>query len=166
MQHIHCECFQTKKLDYIHCKHVGLLLCNVYHMSKRAITSITDSSFSAVGLFFGFFVRDTLTKLWKAVDLGNKMSLFQCNDHHFYLLIPKSKVSQCHPIVAHGIFWGAHHLFLSFSFGGWKLLFDIKNKALGKNKKHGLRVVQTDLEREIYLVKVTQVSLPPLLIIS
>lgn len=26
------------------------------------------------------------------------------------------------------------HLFLSFSFGGWKLLFDIKNKALGGTK--------------------------------
>lgn len=26
------------------------------------------------------------------------------------------------------------HLFLSFSFGGWKLLFDIKNKALSGTK--------------------------------
>lgn len=25
-----------------------------------------------------------------------------------------------------------HHLFLSFSLGGWKLLFDIRNKALRK----------------------------------
>lgn len=30
---------------------------------------ITVRSFSAVGLFFGFLVRDTLTKLWKLVDL-------------------------------------------------------------------------------------------------
>lgn len=41
-------------------------------MSKRAIRKITDRSFSAVGLFFGFFVRATLTKLWKAVDLGTR----------------------------------------------------------------------------------------------
>lgn len=27
---------------------------------------------------------------------------------------------------------GTHHLFLSFSLGGWKLLFDIRNKALNK----------------------------------
>lgn len=33
---------------------------------------ITDSSFSAVGLFLGFLVRDTLTKLWKAADLRNE----------------------------------------------------------------------------------------------
>lgn len=25
-----------------------------------------------MGLFFGFLVRDTLTKLWKAVDLGRR----------------------------------------------------------------------------------------------
>lgn len=29
----------------------------------------TKSSFSAVGLFLGFFVRAILTKLWKGVDL-------------------------------------------------------------------------------------------------
>lgn len=32
-------------------------------------------------------------------------------------------------------------MFLSFSFGGWKLLFDIKNKALRKNKKHESEMV-------------------------
>lgn len=30
---------------------------------------LTESSFSAVGLFLGFLVRDDLTKLWKVGDL-------------------------------------------------------------------------------------------------
>lgn len=38
---------------------------------------ITERSFSAVGLFFGFLVRETLTKLWKMVDLQNKTGLFK-----------------------------------------------------------------------------------------
>lgn len=44
-------------------------------MSEWALRFITDRSFSAVGLFFGFFVRDTLTKLWKGADLEKKMTL-------------------------------------------------------------------------------------------
>lgn len=35
----------------------------------QILRNFTDKSFSAVGLFFGFLVRDTLTKLWKLVDL-------------------------------------------------------------------------------------------------
>lgn len=31
-----------------------------------------------------------------------------------------------------------HHLFLSFSLGGWKLLFDIRNKALKENRERGV----------------------------
>lgn len=29
-----------------------------------------------------------------------------------------------------------NHLFLSFNLGGWKLLFDIRNKALSETEKH------------------------------
>lgn len=36
---------------------------------RDAEQNFTESSFSAVGLFFGFFVREILTKVWKAVDL-------------------------------------------------------------------------------------------------
>lgn len=45
---------------------------------------ITVRSFSAVGLFLGFLVRDTLTKLWKLVDLQDKMILNKCIDQCLY----------------------------------------------------------------------------------
>ena len=60
-------------------------------------------------------MRDTLTKLWKLVDL---------EEESIWFLMSRS-------------FYGeqTHHLFLSFSLGGWKLLFDIRNKALGKTEE-------------------------------
>lgn len=45
------------------CVHTEAYRCD------EMLRNITDKSFSAVGLFFGFLVRDTLTKLWKLVDL-------------------------------------------------------------------------------------------------
>lgn len=78
---------------------------------------ITVRSFSAVGLFFGFLVRDTLTKLWKLVDLEEDTDWFLMSQE---LLL--------------GILL-THHLFLSFSLGGWKLLFDIRNNALKKTEE-------------------------------
>lgn len=42
----------------------------------QMLRNITDRSFSAVGLFFGFLVRDTLTKLWKLVDLKEETVWF------------------------------------------------------------------------------------------
>lgn len=76
MQIFYCEKVQAKKLQYIICgKHFNLLPYTVYDMSEIA-RFITESSFSAVGLFFGFLVRDSLTKLWKAVDLGKEIIFF------------------------------------------------------------------------------------------
>lgn len=46
------------------------------HRCDRMLGNITDKSFSAVGLFFGFLVRDTLTKLWKLVDLKEETVWF------------------------------------------------------------------------------------------
>lgn len=82
---------------------------------------LTVRSFSAVGLFFGFLVRDTLTKLWKLVDLEENKGWF--------LMSPSNS--------SLGILL-THHLFLSFSLGGWKLLFDIRNKAL-RETEEGVR---------------------------
>lgn len=44
-------------------------------MDEQVIDSLTESSFSAVGLFFGFLVRDNLTKLWKVGDLREQDGL-------------------------------------------------------------------------------------------
>lgn len=41
----------------------------ILKMDEQGIDFRTESSFSAVGLFFGFLVRDDLTKLWKVGDL-------------------------------------------------------------------------------------------------
>lgn len=79
-----------------------------------------------MGLFFGFLVRDTLTKLWKLVDLEEEVVGF---------LISPWAPPPPHPPFDIPL---AHHLFLSFSFGGWKLLFDIRNKAL-REAEEGVR---------------------------
>lgn len=62
-------------------------------------------------------MRDTLTKLWKLVDLEEDTDWFLMSQE---LLL--------------GILL-THHLFLSFSLGGWKLLFDIRNNALKKTEE-------------------------------
>lgn len=47
------------------------------HTWKTRVIFITPRIFSAVGRFFGFFVKHTFTKLWKAGDLLDKISLFK-----------------------------------------------------------------------------------------
>jgi hypothetical protein len=41
-------------------------------MSSHILMKLTSNSFSAVGLFFGFLVNATLTKLWKVGLLKKK----------------------------------------------------------------------------------------------
>lgn len=50
-------------------------------MENRVIF-ITPRIFSAVGRFFGLFVKHTFTKLWKAGDLLDKISLFKTTIIH------------------------------------------------------------------------------------
>lgn len=64
--------------------------------------------------------------------------LYLCVENNIYPPITWDHLRTLYHMVisltAYRLFSNTHHLFLSLSLGGWKLLFDIKNKALEKTK--------------------------------
>lgn len=113
-----CRCF-TPNINH------QAEVSNINTENEDTKETFTMSSFSAVGLFFGFFVRAILTKLWKAVDLQEKLMFRMVKRANLFVRYSLNMMTCTQKWVRN-----THHLFLSFNLGGWKLLLDIKNKAL------------------------------------
>lgn len=89
--------------------------------------SVTWRRVSAVGLLRGLLIRHIFTKLWKPADLQRQGHKPLTN----YVLAVNIA------LFFYFSFCGfeSHHLLLSFSLGGWKLLLDINIRALQQKKE-------------------------------